>query len=227
MIRFVFFDLDDTIFDFKKAEAKAVSATLSELGIIPDEKIVSKYSEINASMWRRLEKGELTRGEVLVNRFAVLFSELGVERDTYKTKEMYEKNLSKGHYFIDGAYQMLENLYGRYGLYLVSNGTLSVQQGRLKSSSIEKFFDGIFISEQLGFVKPQKEFFDLVFEKIYDFDKSQAIIVGDSLSSDIKGGNNAGIKTCWFNPKHLQNDTDANIDYEIHALNEIYGVLEN
>lgn len=226
MIKKVFFDLDDTILDFKKAEAVAVSKTLAEQGIEPTSKTVERYSEINASMWRRLEKGELTRAEVLVNRFAQLFVELGVDCSAAETKEKYEKNLSEGHFFINGAYELLENLSKKYDLYLVSNGTFVVQEGRLNSSGIKKFFKEIFISEKLGFVKPQKEFFNAVFEKILGFKNEDAIIIGDSLSSDIKGGNNAGIKTCWFNPKHFENNTDAIVDYEIHSLQEIYDILK-
>jgi len=226
MIKTIFFDLDDTIFDFHKAEAVAVSKTLAEQGVDNSKQTVARYSEINASMWKRLEKGELSREEVLVKRFEQLFLELGVEDcDAFDTRKKYEKNLSVGHYFVDGAYELLEKLSKKYDLYLVSNGTYKVQEGRLNSSGIKKFFKGIFISEKLGFVKPQKEFFDEVFSKIQNFDKQSAIIVGDSLSSDIKGGNNAGIKTCWFNPKHLQNQTDAKVDYEIHSLNEIYKIL--
>jgi len=226
MIKTIFFDLDDTIFDFHKAEAVAVSKTLAEQGVDNSKQTVARYSEINASMWKRLEKGELSREEVLVKRFEQLFLELGVEDcDAFDTRKKYEKNLSVGHYFVDGAYELLEKLSKKYDLYLVSNGTYKVQEGRLNSSGIKKFFKGIFISEKLGFVKPQKEFFDEVFSKIQNFDKQSAIIVGDSLSSDIKGGNNAGIKTCWFNPKHLQNQTDAKVDYEIHSLTEIYKIL--
>lgn len=225
MIKTIFFDLDDTILDFKKAEAVAVRKTLAEQGVEPTKEIVERYSEINASMWKRLEKGELTRAEVLVNRFAQLFKELGVNCNPDKTKEKYEQNLSVGHFFVDGAYELLENLSEKYDLYLVSNGTFHVQEGRLNSSGIKKFFKEIFISEKLGFVKPQKEFFNAVFNKIPKFKKDDAIIIGDSLSSDIKGGNNAGIKTCWFNPKKIKNTTDAEVDYEIHKLEEIYNIL--
>ncbi len=226
MIKTIFFDLDDTILDFHKAEAVAVSKTLLEQGVEPTEQTVARYSEINASMWKRLEKGEMTREEILVKRFEQLFSELGVDVDAFDTRMKYEKNLSQGHFFVDGAFELLENLSKNYELYLVSNGTFVVQEGRLNSSKIKKFFKDIFISEKLGFVKPQKEFFDAVFSKIQSFDKQTAIIIGDSLSSDIKGGNNAGIKTCWFNPKHIQNQTNANVDFEIHSLNEIYKILE-
>lgn len=226
MFKKIFFDLDDTIFDFHKAEAVAVSKTLAEQGVNPTEQTVERYSEINASMWKRLEKGEMTREEVLVKRFEQLFLELGVECNAVETRKKYEHNLSIGHFFVDGAYELLENLFKEYDLYLVSNGTFKVQEGRLNSSGIKKFFKEIFISEKLGYVKPQKEFFDAVFSKIHDFNADESIIIGDSLSSDIKGGNNAGIKTCWFNPKHLKNTTDAIVDYEIHNLNEIYKVLK-
>ena len=168
MFKKIFFDLDDTIFDFHKAEAVAVSKTLAEQGVNPTEQTVERYSEINASMWKRLEKGEMTREEVLVKRFEQLFLELGVECNAVETRKKYEHNLSIGHFFVDGAYELIENLFKEYDLYLVSNGTFKVQEGRLNSSGIKKFFKEIFISEKLGYVKPQKEFFDAVFSKIHE-----------------------------------------------------------
>ena len=227
MIKNILFDLDDTLLDFKKSEAYALSKTLTELDVNHDETAVARYSEINQQMWKLLEKGELTRQEVLTKRFELFFEEIGVQKDAFVTKQMYEQNLSKGHYFIDGAENLLKNLYEYYDLYLVSNGTLHVQQGRIGSSGIKKYFKNIFISEQIGFVKPQKEFFDKVTEVIPNYNPDETVIVGDSLSSDIKGGNNAGIKTVWYNPKHIKNTTDAVVNYEIHSLCELHNVLLN
>lgn len=225
MFKTILFDLDDTILDFKKAEAVALSKTLTEQGITPTDEVILLYSKINASMWKRLEKGELTRAQVLVMRFEEFFRELDVKADANKTKTLYEQYLSIGHFFVDGAYEVLEKIHSQYDLYLVSNGTYKVQEGRLNSSNIKKFFKGVFISEKLGCVKPQREFFSKVFNEIPNVDLEKTIIIGDSLSSDIKGGNNVGIKTCWFNPKKAENNTDCVVDYEIHKLDEIYDIL--
>ncbi len=221
MIKFVFLDLDDTIFDFHKAEKAAVSKTLEEFGIEANEAVVLRYSEINKQMWQRLERGELTREEVLVERFRSLFSELGVSCNANGVRKRYEELLAIGHYYIEGAHELLEELYGKYSLYLASNGTARVQNSRIASSDISKYFNEIFISEEIGYNKPSADFFRLCFERIDGFSKDEAIIVGDSLSSDILGGINAEIKTCLFNPHGKENKTDIKPHYEIRALSEL------
>lgn len=225
MIKNVLLDLDDTIFDFHLAEKKALSKTLTELGVEPTEATVSRYSEINASLWRKLERGEMEREEVLVNRFKLLFDELGLKRDALATRKSYEQNLSVGHYFVNGAPELLEELFGKYKLFLASNGTAAVQIPRIESSPIEKYFDGIFISELVGFNKPDNRFFERIFAGIKDFSKDETIIVGDSLSSDILGGKNAGIKTCWFNPQGKEISLGFLPDFEIKTLAELPALL--
>jgi len=226
MIKFVFLDLDETIFDFHKAEAIALSKMLCEIGIEPTDEVISRYSEINDAQWKLLELGRLTREEVLVRRFDLLFSELGVVADSREARRLYEYNLGEGHYFIDGAEDMLGALYGNYSLYLASNGTEHVQTRRIASSGIAKYFDGIFISQVIGHNKPSSQFFDACFEKIKGFERDKAIIVGDSLTSDIKGGINAGIRTCLFNPKGKAVLGDIKPDYEIRTLGELAGLLK-
>ena len=225
MIKNVLLDLDDPIFDFHLAEKKALSKTLTELGVEPTEATVSRYSEINASLWRKLERGEMEREEVLVNRFKLLFDELGLKRDALAARKSYEKNLSVGHYFVNGAPELLEELFGKYKLFLASNGTAAVQIPRIESSPIEKYFDGIFISELVGFNKPDNRFFERIFAGIKDFSKDETIIVGDSLSSDILGGKNAGIKTCWFNPQGKEISVGFLPDFEIKTLAELPALL--
>ena len=224
MIKNILFDLDDTIFDFKKAERIALSNTLSELGVTPEDKILSRYSEINISQWKLLEKKIITRDEVKVRRYKLLFEEFNLDLSAEKTTALYEKKLAIGHYFIDGAEELLQGLYKSYRLYLVSNGASAVQHSRIAGSGIERYFKSIFISQEIGFDKPAKEFFDKCFSQIDGFSKSETIIVGDSLSSDIQGGINAGIKTVWFNPKCLKPD-GIKPDYEIHLLKELEEIL--
>ena len=226
MIKYVLFDLDDTLLDFKKAEAAAITKTFQHVGIPVSDELIKRYSQINDMQWRRLEKGELTREQVLVVRFDILFEELGLKIPSEMVQATYEYLLGVGHYFIDGAEELLESLYGRYKLYIVSNGTANVQERRIKSAGIGKYFENIFVSEYIGAAKPKKEFFDACFAQIPDFDKDEAIIVGDRLSSDILGGINAGVRTCWFNPKNCSPNYEIPADFEIHSLAELPGLLE-
>jgi 2-haloacid dehalogenase len=225
MIKFILLDLDDTIFDFGKAEHLALSKTLTEMGITPTDDIISRYSEINRAHWEMLERGELTREQVLIYRFDALYRELGVSKSSEQTQKIYEYRLSLEHPFIDGAPELLEELSRKYELYVVSNGTAVVQDRRVSESGIEKYFKKIFISQRVGADKPSKEFFDYCFSHIEGFSKEQAIIVGDSLTSDILGGKNAGILTCHFNPKGKQNGK-ITADYEIKELSELPRLLE-
>lgn len=225
MIRNVLFDLDDTLFDFHKAEKIALTKTLVHFGIDPTEETLALYSTINAAHWKRLELGEISREEVKVGRYRELFKTIGVECDPVKATAYYESMLAIGHYFMPGAPELLEELYGKYRLYIVSNGTAKVQEGRIGSSGIAKYMDGIFISQLLGANKPDKQFFDICFAEIPDFSLSETVIIGDSLSSDIKGGINAGITTVWFNPKGIENDNDIKPDYTIKELSEVPGLL--
>lgn len=225
MIRNVLFDLDDTLFDFHKAEKIALTKTLVHFGIDPTEETLALYSTINAAHWKRLELGEISREEVKVGRYRELFETIGVECDPVKATAYYESMLAIGHYFMPGAPELLEELYRKYRLYIVSNGTAKVQEGRIGSSGITKYMDGIFISQILGANKPDKQFFDICFAEIPDFLLSETVIIGDSLSSDIKGGINAGITTVWFNPKGIENDNDIKPDYTIKELSEVPGLL--
>lgn len=226
MIKNILFDLDDTLLNFKEAERNALTKTLNEMGVNPTEEILSRYSIHNISQWKRLELGEITRAQVKVNRYQLLFDEFGIDLSPEKATKLYEKHLACGHWFIDGAPEILKALYGNYRLYLVSNGSKKVQDGRLKSSGITHYFEEIFISEEIGFEKPNIEFFNYCFERIPNFSKGETIIVGDSLSSDIKGGIQSGIKTVWFNPNHQQNTTTLKPDYEICSLNELTALLK-
>lgn len=226
MIKTVLLDLDDTILDFHKAEHIALSATLRELGIEPTEAVLKRYSEINLAHWKRLELGELTRPEVLHGRFTQLFAEMGVDGDCYEAQRIYEWRLGTGHYFLDGGQELLDTLYGKYDLYLASNGTDIVQTRRIASANIEHYFKELFISQRLGHDKPKREFFDAAFARIEGFKADEAIIIGDSLTSDIKGGINAGIRTCWFNLRKIKNDSGITPDYEVTSLSEIPALLE-
>ena len=226
MIKFLFLDLDDTILDFHKAERIAVAKTFRAFGLEPTDEVLSRYHVINRQHWEKLERGELTRAQVLVGRFSALFSERGVCADPEAVAQSYEHNLSIGHYFLPGAEAAVQSLSRKYRLYLASNGTASVQAGRLTSAGLYPYFAEVFISQELGYNKPAKGFFDACFSRIPDFDPQKAMMVGDSLTSDILGGKNAGLPTCWVNPIHAPGRPDIVPDYEIESISQLEALLE-
>ena len=225
MIKFIFLDLDDTILDFHRSEAVALRKTLQSLNVDPTDAVISRYSEINREHWKALERKELTREQVLTGRFRQLFIELGMNISPNVAQSLYEKNLSESHFFIDGAPRLLMTLSRKYPLYIASNGTTIVQTSRIASAGIGRYFKDIFLSQQLGADKPQIEFFERATGQIAGYTPEEAIILGDSLTSDIQGGINAGMHTCWFNPHHRQRE---NIDpeFEIADLAEFDNVLQ-
>lgn len=228
MIRDVFLDLDDTILDFGRAEHEALSATMTQMGLTPTPEIILLYNRINLFHWKLLEKGEITRGRLLVRRFEVFYGEIGVAADAMRTQAIYEYELGKRSYFLEGAEQMLKDLKEKgYRLYLASNGTTVVQRPRIKQAGLAPYFDGIFLSEAIGADKPSAAFFDACFAQIPDFDPTRAIILGDSLSSDILGGHNAGIRTCWYNPHEKEPVGEVTPDFSIASLDEFVPLLES
>lgn len=226
MRTFVFLDLDDTILDFHRAEDFALRKTLTELEITPTDAMVSLYSRINDACWKKLERGEMTREEVLTGRFALFFDEIGVSRDPKLTWLLYENNIAGTDFVLPGAMELLEELSEHYELYAASNGTATIQDRRIAAAGIAPYFKKIFISQRVGYNKPDKRFFEHCFAEIPDFDKNRAVIVGDSLSSDIKGGKNAGITTVWYNPSGKRAEGDVIADYEATSLDMIPLVLE-
>ena len=226
MIEFLFLDLDDTILDFKKAEYIAIGKTISDFGVEPTEEIRHRYHLINKWHWEQLELGKLTRAEVLEGRFRVLFDELGVAVDAEKVARTYEKNLATGHWFLPGAEEAVDSLHRKYRLFLASNGTASVQKGRMTSANLYRFFEKVFVSQEIGHNKPSREYFEATFAQIPGFDPEKCLMVGDSLTSDILGGKNAGIKTVWVNPSHAPARPDITPDYEIEALSQLEALLE-
>ena len=227
MIEYLFLDLDDTILDFHQAERVAITKTIRDFGLEPTEQVLARYHLINKWHWEQLELGAMTRQQVLEGRFRMLFAELGVEADPAAVTDAYAANLSVGHWFLPGAEEALETLSKKYRLFLASNGTASVQKGRMTSANLYRFFEQVFVSQEIGFNKPAKAFFDICFSRIPDFEPDKAMIVGDSLTSDIRGGNNAGIQTCWVNPGCAPRNPDIHVDHEIEALAQLPALLES
>ncbi len=224
MIEILFLDLDDTILDFHKAERIALRKTLLSFGIEPTEHVLSRYHVINKGCWEQLEKGELTRDQVVVRRYELLFEELGMACDAAAVTAAYTENLAIGHYFLPGAEEAVKALSKKYRLFLTSNGTASVQAGRMTSAGLYPYFEKVFVSQEIGHNKPSIEYFEKCIAQIPNFDPKKTMIVGDSLTSDIQGGLNAGIFTCWVNPEHK--DGHIKPHYEIEALSQLEALLE-
>ena len=227
MIEFLFLDLDDTILDFHKAERIALSKTIRDFGVEPTEALLHRYHLINKACWEKLERKEWTREQVLVNRFQLVFEEVRADCNPEAFAKSYENNLCIGHYFLPGAEEAVMALSKKYRLFLASNGTAKVQAGRLTSANLYRFFERVYVSQELGANKPSVEFFERAFAQIPDFDKAKAIMVGDSLTSDIQGGIRAGIRTCWVNPAHLPQDSAIRPDYEIESIAQLETLLED
>ena len=221
----VLFDADATLFDFKKSEHSAVIDCLEFAGLPATDEVIAKYSEINDGYWKRLERGEVTRAQLFTARWRDLIDFYGFDFDAQKIADLYPKRLAENGFLMDGAEEICQALYGKVRLYIVTNGFARVQHGRFDKSPLRKYFDGMFISEEIGAEKPSVEYFNAVFNSIPELDKSGTIIIGDSLSSDIKGGINAGIDTCWFNPQGKDAPEGMDITYIISKLSEIEDII--
>lgn len=226
MIKFLLIDLDDTILDFQKAEHLGLCNTLRHYGVEPTEEIIASYLQINAAHWRALERGEMTRKQVNEGRFEMLFAQLGRQVDGGACAAYYLSQLSLTHDYLPGAEEAVKRLAQKYRLFIASNGNSSVQYPRLAASGLNDYIEKAFISEALGQNKPSKAYFDLCFAQIPDFDPRQAVMVGDSLTSDIQGGINAGLPTVWVNPAGKTNTTAIRPNYEIRNLSELEQLLE-
>jgi HAD superfamily hydrolase (TIGR01549 family) len=174
-----------------------------------------------------LEQGTITKPQVLTERFVEFFRLENIDfNDIDKFNDEYQMRLGDKYFFCNNGLETVTALKGKYKQYAVTNGTFVAQSRKLNQSGLIDIFDDVFISDKIGFEKPSIEFFDAVQEKIGEFIKDEVIIIGDSLTSDIKGGNNAGILCCWYNPLNLENKTDLKIDYEIKDLNEILDIIK-
>lgn len=225
MIINVLLDLDNTVLDFHRTEMEAIKKTLSNFGLEPTDEVIAKYKAFNRKCWEALERGEMTRDEVLFGRFEYLFSSLGKTVRPEDVQHFYERRLSEGAYYIDGAEEMLKELQGKYKLYIASNGTAFVQDRRIAASGVAKYFDGIFISERIGANKPSIDFFNGCFEAMECKDRDKTVIVGDTLSSDILGGINAGIHTVHYTMGKDFEYTDVTPEYSVKTVAEIPKIL--
>lgn len=221
----VLFDIDGTLIDFEKSEAKAIKRLFLENNIIYSVEIFEEYKTINHKLWKELELGLLTKTEVMHNRFEILFKKYNYERDIEYINNRYQLLLGDESCLFTEAIYLLESLKSNFQLIAVTNGTKIAQELKMNKTDITKFFEYIIISDDVGFNKPDIRFFYEMEKVTGKLDKETTIIIGDTLSSDILGGNNYGIDTCWFNPHNKKNDTNANVSFEIDNLNKFINYL--
>ncbi len=227
MIKVILWDIDGTLLDFKAAERQAMKNCFArfELGECSDE-MIGRYAKINDEYWELLEKGGITRQELFTARFRDFFVAEGIVFSEYQAfNKEYQAQLSEMVIFRDNGYELIKELKGQVKQYAVTNGSFNVQSRKLEKSGLNELFDDCFISDQIGVEKPSVEFFDHVKKGIEKVSDEEILIVGDSLTSDIKGGNNAGILCCWYNPQKKENTKGLRIDFEITHLQEVKGIL--
>jgi len=221
------FDIDGTLLDFKKAEDYALHKTFIDHQLELTDEIFEIYETINKKLWKNFELGLIDKNTVVYTRFVKLFEQLKINEDGVAFEDEYQKNLGDGAYLIEYALEILNELYKEYDLYVVTNGVARTQYNRLDLLDLRKYFKKIFISEEIGYNKPSVEYFEKCFAQIPHLKKENTVIIGDSLSSDIQGGKNAGIKTIWFHrPQDQTDDPKPRPDYEIQSLKSLLDMLE-
>ena len=223
--KWLLFDADGTLFNYDKAEANALQKTFFAFGLDFVARYAEAYREINGKIWLAFERGEITQNKIRTERFKRLSEAIGINFDPIAFSQTYLLFLGEGAFLIEGAEKLLSQLEGQAGLMLITNGLKDVQRSRLAYSTIQHYFSDVVISEEVGSAKPDAGIFQVAFEKMGNPSKTEVLIIGDSLTSDIRGGNHFGIDTCWFNPEGKINDQGVSIQYEIRHLHELPLIL--
>lgn len=222
----ILWDVDGTLLDFTYSQRYAITKCFRTIGREITEEQIKRYSQINDDYWKRLELGEITKEQLLTGRFATLFEEYEIRNvDLEDFMREYQEALGSVFSYIDDSLTICRALQGKVHQYVITNGVTSTQRNKLKLSGLAETMNALFISEQIGTPKPGREFFDYCLEHIEEKDKARILIVGDSLSSDIKGGVLAGIPTCWYRPEGTANPTPYRPDYEISDLHMLYDII--
>lgn len=225
MKKILLIDVDDTLLDFSGGEIKAIKSTLKAFNLPTDETTCQIYHESNVAMWQAYERGELSKPEILVRRFTDFLVKINhTEIDPAELNEEYFSHLSRQSDYITGAEEFLDKIEKDYRIILVTNGTTNIQNSRLALSGLENRAEKIFISEQWGSKKPELKFFEIVEKHTPDFDKTKVVMVGDSLTSDVLGGKNFGVKTIWFN-RFVKECGDIVPDVTVTDFDELYHAL--
>ncbi|MDO5563923.1 MAG: YjjG family noncanonical pyrimidine nucleotidase [Eubacteriales bacterium] len=224
-IKNIFIDLDNTILDFAMQEEVSLKKTFCKINLPFTKENIDEYYKINYKMWRLLEQNLIKREDIFENRFLLFFKEINFDFDPIEAERIYEHFLGEGHFLVHNSLKLIKEIYLDYDLYIATNGIKHIQDRRIDSSKIRKYFKKIFISDEIGFSKPDKRFFEACFKQIKNFKNEETIIVGDSLTSDIQGGINSNIKTVWLNKNNMKNDTTIKPDFEIRNIYELKDIL--
>ena len=225
--KFLLFDLDHTLLDFDTAEDIALTQLLKEEGVEDIRAYKDYYVPMNKALWKDLEEKKITKQELVNTRFSKLFSHFGIEKDGVYLAERYQFYLAQQGQVFSGAMELLDSLIDRgYELYAATNGITTIQTGRMAQSGLAPYFNQVFISEQLQTQKPDALFYDKIGQQIPGFSKEKTLMIGDSLTADIQGGNNAGIDTIWYNSHHLGNKTKALPTYEVDSYQALLDCLD-
>ena len=222
--QFLLFDLDDTLLDFGAAERMALPKLFEAHGFSLTPEINDVYHEINAGLWKALEEGKITREQLMETRFAKTFEQFGRKVNGRELDAEYRSYLTDSKVFVEGAFEVIKQLAPKYELYITSNGVSETQSKRLEVTGLAPYFKQVFVSENTGYQKPMKPFFDYVFEHIPNFNPQKAMIIGDSYSADIMGGFGAGIDTCWLNPQKRPIQT-VQPTYMIEKISQLVTIL--
>jgi putative hydrolase of the HAD superfamily len=224
----ILFDADDTLFDFKKSEREAFKNSMLEFNMEYDENHHLKiYQGINTVLWKEFEVGLITQEKLKVERFKRLSESLKATFDENEFSKVFIKHLANGSFLFDDSMELIQSLHKNYKLTIITNGLKDVQHKRISKSSISEYFEAVVVSEEVKVSKPDAKIFEYALNNIKHTDKSKVLIVGDSLSSDIQGGINFGIDTCWYNPNGIENTTGIIPTYEIYNLMELNDILKN
>lgn len=221
--QWLLFDADNTLFDYDKAEAAALRNSFADFQLDFNDTHAAQYRVINAQIWRDYESGLITQQALRAERFRRLFAAVGLTTDANDFSQCYLSHLAQGGFLLPGAEGLMQQLYGRYHIAIITNGIAAVQRPRLAHSPIHPFVEAFIISEEVGVAKPDPAIFDVAFTQMGSPAKSAVLIIGDSLSSDMQGGLNYGIDTCWYNPHNHSGSLP--VTYEIHQLAELPHIL--
>jgi len=219
--RWVLFDVDGTLFDYDKAEGAALRRTFEQLGCGYEPCLADLYRQINGRLWLDFEQGRIEAVRLRSRRFELLFEAIELDCSAELFGSRYLENLALGTDLVDGAEHVVGALYGKVGLALITNGFAEVQRPRLARSALRTYFGDPVISEEVGAAKPDARIFDVAFERMEAPSRDHVLMVGDSLVTDIQGGNDYGIDTCWFNPSRRPNELGIKARYEIEHLSEV------
>ncbi len=225
--KYLLWDIDGTIINFELAERAAIRSLFDrfKLGDCSDEMLMY-YSQINKRYWQLMESGKIKKDKMLVERFIEFFSNKGINADiAAEFNKEYQIALCDTIVFNDDAIDIIKHQKKTCKIIIVTNGTEVVQEKKLERSGLNDIADNVFISELVGFEKPNIKFFEKVILEVGIKDLKEALIIGDSLTSDIQGGHNIGIDTCWYNPKNEENTTLLNPTYTIRNLHELENII--